>query len=364
MDNKELNFDDFLFSSNPVEEITEDVKEEKTEEVKEETVEEETEETEEEETEEIVDETEEVEEEEEEEEEVVKEDTEEEEDLGNGFTSIIEMMHEHNGWEYNAEDFSDKDSIEGLNDFIKEVITNNSRPDYASEESQKFDEFIQKYGAEKAADYLKKNYGEVDYEILSSDNEEDAKRLMKDYLKKTTKFSDAKIEKQIKKAEDLGELDEDFEEMKEFMLESKKKEAEEFEKSQEQEKISRQKQYQDYLETQKKRITDSKEIAGFEMTDKLADELYKFGYVQGRDGKTGYERLREKDKDIDLKLLMLAHKGVDKAKIGKEAETKVAKKLKKELSRFKDKATGSSKGAKAPKKNNPKQDTDYGAFVL
>jgi hypothetical protein len=303
-------------------------------------------------------------EEEEEEESTEEESSEEEEELGNGFTSIIELMHEQNGWEYNAEDFKDSDSIEGLNDFIKEVIEANSQPEYASEETQRFDEFVRKYGPERAAEFLETNFGQVDYSNLDKDNEEHLKTAMRDYLKKTTKFSDKKIEKQIEKAEELGELEEEFDENIEFLIEAQKKEAEELEKAQEEEKVARQQEFQNYLNTQKDRIFKSDEIAGFELSDKDKDGLYKFAYEPGRDGRTGYQKLKEQDKDLDLKLLMLAYKGVDKAKISKDAETKAVKKLKKELSRHTDRTTGSTKGASAPKKTKSNESTDYSAFVF
>jgi hypothetical protein len=293
-----------------------------------------------------------------------EEEDESDEELGNGFTSIIQMMHEQNGWEYIAEDFEGKDSIEGLNEFLGEVISQNSVPDYASDETKRFDDFVRKYGEENAHKFLEANFGETDYENLDPSNEEDLKALHRDYLKETTKFSDKKIERQIKKAEDLGELDEDFDEMKEFMLNAKKEKAEAIEKAEEEAKVARQQEFQNYLNTQKKRIEDSTEIAGFDLSKKDKEGLYKFAYEQGRDGKTGYQKLREEDPDLDLKLLMLAYKGVDKAKISKEAESKQAKKLKKELSRHVDYNSGKSKGTTAPKKNSNKEGTDYSAFVL
>ena len=48
------------------------------------------------------------------------------------------------------------------------------------------------------------------------------------------------------------------------------------------------------------------------MAKKKKESLYAFGYEVGKDGKTAYQRLRENDKDLDLKLLMLAHEGIDK----------------------------------------------------
>ena len=292
-------------------------------------------------------------------------DDDEQKDEGNGFKSIIELMHEQNGWEYKDEDFPD-DSVEGLNDFIREIVDSNSEPKFASDESKRFNDFIAKYGIEKAGDFLETNFGNTDYSEFKADNETQAKTLMRDYLKETTKFSDKKIEKQIEKADELGELEDEFEEMQEFMISSHKKKAEDLERIEEEAKVAKQQEFQGYLNSQKDRIDSAKEIAGFELNEKDKDGLFKFAYEQGRDGKTGYQKLRESDTDLDLKLLWLAYKGVDKAKISKDAESNVAKRLKKQLSRHSDSATGSNKGAGAPKKSNSKKSngSDYSAFVL
>jgi hypothetical protein len=101
--------------------------------------------------------------EEEEEEEEKEEDVEDvtEEDDEESFIPMIEALHQHNGWEFDPENFKDK-SINGLMDFVGEVVEANSKPEYASEESARFDEFVRRYGPEKATEYLQANYGEMD----------------------------------------------------------------------------------------------------------------------------------------------------------------------------------------------------------
>lgn len=277
---------------------------------------------------------------------------------------LIELMHENAGWEYDESKFKDTDTVEGLMDFVGEVIEANSKPEFASDEVAKFNEFVSKYGAEKAADYLDVNYGNTDYESLDTSSEDVQKQIYTDYLKRTTKFSDTKITKEVKKLADLDELEGEVGDAKEYLIADDKKAKEDFEKVQEQAAVSQQENFKKYLGTQKERIESAKEIAGFELNEKDKEGLYKFAFETDRSGKTAYQKLKETDKDLDLKLLLLAYKGVDKAKITKEATTATTKKLKKSLSRFKDNKSGGGSGTATPKKQNPNSDINYNDFIL
>jgi hypothetical protein len=362
-----VNFDDFLLTPDNVyqpEEIEEVEETEEKEEVEPEEVEAETEqeEVEEEETEE--EETEEEEEKEEVENNPDNKEEQEETEEEVSVTPLIEMIHEANGWEYDEEKFKNNDSIDGLMDFVGEIIEQNSVPQFASEEVEKFNKFVKEYGADKAAEYLEVNYGSVDYETIDLSSEDNQKRVYTDYLKSTTKFSDEKIAKEVKKLADLDELEAEVEDAKKYLVEDVEKQKVAFEKHQEELKKTQAYNFNKYLGEQKNRIDSAKEIAGFELSDKDKEGLYKFAFETDRTGKTEYQKLKEKDKDLDLKLLMLAYKGVDKEKISKSATTETAKKLKKSLSRFKDKKDVKGSGTKAPKKSNPNKDIDYNDFLL
>lgn len=281
------------------------------------------------------------------------------------FLDIIEVIHEHNDFDFDAKDFEGKNTVEGLMDFVNEVITSNSKPEFASEEVSKFNEYVDKYGAEKASEYLEVNFGETNWEEVDLEKPENQKALYKSYLDDTTRFSDAKKEKMIKSAEDLGELEDDIEEWKTHMKEASETKKKAFDDNAEAERKAEYDNYQEYLQTQKKRIEDSSEIAGFELSKKDKEGLYDFAYKVDKNGKTKYQLLRESDKDLNLKLLMLAYKGVDKNKLTKQSDSAATKRLKAGLSKFTDKkSTSKGSGAKTPKKVNPSSETDYNDFVF
>lgn len=296
----------------------------------------------------------------------IEDDADGESEDEDSFVPLIEAIHQHNGWEFDAEAFEDG-SINGLMDFIGEVVEANSKPEYASQESAKFDEFVRRYGPEKASEYLQANYGEMDYEKEDFSDDDSKKELMRNYLKETTKFSDAKIEKEVKKAEELGELDEEdtINEYKEHMVESAKERAKAVEERAEQERVRRYEDYQNYLSSQKNRIDSTEEISGHKLSKKEKDEFYKFTYEVGNDGKTGYQRIREEDKDLDLKLLWSAFRDSNQSGFKKKVESDVAKKVKKNLSRYTDKNSKKQSGVgRAEGKKTKSKDTNYNDFVL
>jgi hypothetical protein len=190
---------------------------------------------------------------------------------------------------------------------------------------------------------------------------------MRNYLKDTTKFSDAKIEKEVKKAEELGELDEEdtIEEYREHMIESAKEKSEAVEANAERERTKKYEDYQNYLSDQKTRIDKSEEIAGHPLTKKEKDDFYKFAYEVDREGKTGYQRIRENDKDLDLKLLWSAFKDSNSSGYKKRVKSELAKEVKKNLSRYTDKSSKKGSGTgRVQGKAKKSGDVDYNDFVL
>jgi hypothetical protein len=278
---------------------------------------------------------------------------------------IIKVLHEHNKWELDEESVNKYDNSEdGLMQFISDIVNANiPAPQYASEEVEEFNQYVNNGGDPQK--FLETYYsnGNFNYEEADVEDEEVSKRIYRDYLKATTKFSDAKIDKEIQTKIDLDELSEEVKEAKEYMVEFDKEQKENLSKQLEQEKVAQQEHYRNFLTNQKKAIKDAKEIAGFEITDKLGEELFDFGFVRGKDGKTGYERLKDEDPQLDLKLLMLAYKGVDKATIAKEAESEASKKLKKNLSRYTD-STAKSTTNTAPADGEGKKGVNLQKWII
>lgn len=278
---------------------------------------------------------------------------------------IIRVLHEHNEWELNEEAVGKyENSEDGLMQFLGDIVTANTpEPEFASDEVREFNEFVNNGG--DPSKFLQTHYGsDFNYEEADVENNEDAaKRVYRDYLKATTKFSDAKIDKEIKNRIELDELTDEAVEAKKEMIDIQKQNKENLKTQLEEEKKIREDNYKNFLETQKSKIAKTKELAGYEVTEELGKKLYKFGYeINPKTGKTEFDTIREKNPLLELEVLMLVMKGVNKNKVTQEAKSEATKNLRKNLSNFKDKTAKSTTNI-SPKEGGTGK-PNYDNFVI
>lgn len=190
-------------------------------------------------------------------------------------------------------------------------------------------------------------YSNVDEEKLETD-EDLQKAICKEYMKNTTRFSEEKINKEIKKLAEAGEL---FDEAK-----SNKKELVALEKEAEKTMIAETKKRQEAqrLQDQKvmkeihKTVSSVKEIIpGIKLSDKENEELFKMITTPveliGNQPVSHAMKVREADPvKFDLTLNYLIKKGVFEGKwdsIMTKVETKAVNNLEKQLKAAADKIT-------------------------
>jgi hypothetical protein len=173
------------------------------------------------------------------------------------------------------------------------------------------------------------------------ESEETQKAVYSEYLRKTTKYSDSKIEKEVKR---LVELDELKDEAKDVLKELKSLEAEaeetirrETKKEQDERKEANKKAIQTYEKIAK---STKEVIPGLKIDDKIQEDVLKkvinpIG-IDGNGNPVSYiNSIRNENPyefDIKLNYLMVITKGLtDFSKITNTASTKVTKELGKAL---------------------------------
>lgn len=193
----------------------------------------------------------------------------------------------------------------------------------------------------KLIDYKSKQieYSNIDDTDIE-ENEDLAKELVINHLKSTTRFSDEKIKKEIKRLEDLGELVDEAKNAKSELIELNKQfEAEEKER-QKQELVKQKAENEKVIKEIHKTITSTKEIIpGIKLPEKEAEEIYKMVVtpveIRGNVPVSAAAKIRESDPvKFDMTLNYLIKKGVFEGNwdfIIKKAETKSINKLEKQL---------------------------------
>jgi|WetSurMetagenome_2_1015567.scaffolds.fasta_scaffold00277_30 hypothetical protein len=98
------------------------------------------------------------------------------------------------------------DSIEALTDWVRDLIDENSKPTYSSEQVKNLDDYIKNGG--KFEDYYNQLSKGIDYDNIDMENEDNQKTIIKEYLKKEG-YSDTQINKKINRFEETGLLEDE-----------------------------------------------------------------------------------------------------------------------------------------------------------
>lgn len=209
------------------------------------------------------------------------------------FHNYMKLLAEEAGVEFSLEDY--EDSAKGMKDFIDDLkyLEANSTVDKYIKENlsyyqQKFVELVEEGVDEKdAADYIKgaKFLDGIDEDKVEYD-EEIAKKVYTQYLKKTTKFSDERIKEELKDLNDLGIL---TDKAKKVLPELKKIQEDEEKAMLEAVKRSQQEQLRNaQVQAQKlQEYLDSvEEIGGIKLNKKLREKWKsEYQFVKTEDGR-------------------------------------------------------------------------------
>jgi hypothetical protein len=160
-------------------------------------------------------------------------------DTSNVVTSFFEALSDKMGWELD-EDEEIPQTPEELVEYFKDVIEENSVPQYASEEVEALDNFVKNGG--NLRDYFQID-GDLDLEEINiEDSEVNQKLVIKEFLKEKG-FNAKQIEKKLTKYEEAGLLEDEAtdalealrdikEQKKQELLEAQEKRAKELKKRQ------------------------------------------------------------------------------------------------------------------------------------
>ena len=174
-------------------------------------------------------------------------------------TAFFDAVAEEMGLE--VEEGEDKPStVEELCEYFREMIEENSTPEYASEEVAQLDEFVRNGG--KLEDYFKAAPA-IDYETFDTTIEENQKRIVRELLA-AKGFNEKQITRKIEKYEDAGILEDEAEDALEAMkdiAEERKEQLLAQQKKENEQRVERQQRFVDDVVTNIKSLKDIRGIA-------------------------------------------------------------------------------------------------------
>lgn len=223
-------------------------------------------------------------------EETIEEEIEEEEGVEdnneeNVVTNFFDAMAEKLNWEFEEDEDKPK-SVDELINYFQNVIEENSKPEYSSEEVEALDNFVKQGGDLKK--YLTID-AELDLDDIDIEDETNQKLVVKQLLKEKG-FSTKKIDKLVSRYEEAGLLEDEaqdaLEDLKEIK-EEKKKQLLEDQKKAYREQIQRQQQFYDNVVSE---IKGLKNIRGITVPEKDKKVLMDYILKPDTDGKTKYQK--------------------------------------------------------------------------
>ena len=223
-------------------------------------------------------------------EETIEEETEEEEGVEdnneeNVVTNFFDAMAEELNWEFEEDEDKPK-SVDELINYFQNVIEENSKPEYSSEEVEALDNFVKQGGDLKK--YLTID-AELDLDDIDIEDEANQKLVVKQLLKEKG-FSTKKIDKLVSRYEEAGLLEDEaqdaLEDPKEIK-EEKKKQLLEDQKKAYQIQLQRQQQFYDNVVSE---IKGLKNIRGITVPEKDKKVLMDYILKPDTDGKTKYQK--------------------------------------------------------------------------
>lgn len=223
-------------------------------------------------------------------EETIEEETEEEEEVEdnneeNVVTNFFDAMAEKLNWEFEEDEDKPK-SVDELINYFQNVIEENSKPEYSSEEVEALDNFVKQGGDLKK--YLTID-AELDLDDIDIEDEANQKLVVKQLLKEKG-FSTKKIDKLVSRYEEAGLLEDEaqdaLEDLKEIK-EEKKKQLLEDQKKAYREQLQRQQQFYDNVVSE---IKGLKNIRGITVPEKDKKVLMDYILKPDTDGKTKYQK--------------------------------------------------------------------------
>lgn len=275
---------------------------------------------------------------EEEEEEVIEEETIDEEESSK-VTALFDAIAEELEWEFDDEENEEKPkTVEDLVNYFRDVIKEQSVPQYANEEVAKLDEFVRNGG--NLSDYFTVT-PEIDYENFDTTVEANQKQIVKMLLTEKG-YSEKQIARKIEKYEDAGILEDEAEDALEAMKDIEETKKEQLLYNQKKEHEKRIAKQQEFVDNVVNEINAMKDIRGIKVPEKDRKALLSYIFKADSEGKTQYQKDYQKSVKNLIESAYFTMKGdtlLDSAK--KIGTSSAIKNLKQSL-----RSTGVSKGTK------------------
>lgn len=235
------------------------------------------------------------------------------------------------GW--NMDEIDEKDrplTVDQLTDYMKAVVNENSKPEYADDRIQALDEYVKNGG--KFEDFYRKQQETLTLDNIDLEDENNQKAVVRELMQRNG-YTDEQINKKITRYEDSDMLYEESEDALDRLKELRKKEVEEAQRQQEELAKQQEEQSRQFFNTVSKDINELTNIRGIAIPKEDRKALFDYIFKVDQNGQSQYTK--DFNKNLSKNLIesayftMKADSLISSAK--NTGETSAADKLRKML---------------------------------
>lgn len=271
----------------------------------------------------------------------------------NAVTSFFEALSDKMGWELD-EDEEIPQTPEELVEYFKDVIEENSVPQYASEEVEALDNFVKNGG--NLRDYFQID-GDLDLEEINiEDSEVNQKLVIKEFLKEKG-FNAKQIEKKLTKYEEAGLLEDEATDALEALRDIKEQKKQQLLEEQEKRAKELKKRQQEQFNTVVSELKGMDNIRGIKIPQKDKQALLEYIFKPTADGKTQYQKDYSKSVKNLLESAYFTMKGDTLLKAAKSEGSNAA------INKFKNSLNRTGVSRKTKRQDNTSTESMWDSFA-
>lgn len=246
-------------------------------------------------------------------------------------SALFDAIGESFGWDLSEiEEDSRPVTVDGLTDYIRQVVDQNSVPEYADERIQALDEYVKSGG--RFEDFYAAQQQQVNLDNIDLENENNQRTVIRDLLK-VSGYTEDQINNKIDRYESADMLEEEAEDALSRLKVIKQQETERLQQQQEAAMQRQQEETKAFFNDVYSNINNLTNIRGISVPKEDRKQLLDYIFKQDKDGLTQYQK--DFNKNLTRNLIesayftMKADSFITEAK--KTGETTAAQKLRQML---------------------------------
>ena len=201
--------------------------------------------------------------------------------IGAFFDAFAEALH------WDVEDDDKPQSIEGLIDYIEDVVEQNSKPTYADERIAQLDQYVKNGG--RFEDFYTAQSSRETYDTLDMEDESNQKAVVRDYMK-LQGYTDEQINRKIERYEDADMLEDEAADAVNYLKRVREQQLQQAQAEQEQARLYQEQQATEFMNSLNESIGNLTNIRGISVPKEDRIALLNYITRMDADGLTQYQK--------------------------------------------------------------------------